>query len=81
MLKLSDLFEDGFAQIARYGAGEFAVSMRLQKAFAALRTTGDPGMADNARRCSARALELSVSRAMPPDDLRALKDMAARAAG
>ena len=47
-LSLSDLFEDSFGQIARYGAGGFAVSMRLQKAFAAL--TGDGRSCDGRER-------------------------------
>lgn len=50
MLDSADLLEDGFAAIARDGAGVIEVQMRLQKALGALMGVGDESFRSAARR-------------------------------
>jgi len=55
-LDSADLFEDAFAGLARYGAGDFSVMLRLQKVLLALFHQGDASFRQAAREQSAMAL-------------------------
>ena len=70
-LTVDDLFYDFFSPIARDGAGNAEVRIRLQKAFAALIRTGDQRFVDNARRHSALALKRALETLEFEDDRRA----------
>jgi uncharacterized membrane protein len=50
------MFDDAFTAIGRDGAMFLEISLRLQKAFAALSSMGNSGIADAARHHSSRAL-------------------------
>ncbi len=56
-LAAADLFEDAFAGIAHYGAGDFSVMLRLQKTLLALFEQGDASFREAAREQSALALQ------------------------
>src|SRR5690606_6627040 len=47
-ISLNDMFDDAFTAIARDGAGMVEVSVRLQKAFGSLVSTGHPDIRDAA---------------------------------
>jgi uncharacterized membrane protein len=77
-LSVMSLMKDGFAPIARDGAGMVEVAVHLQKGLAALAAAGDPDHADAAREISRRALALSDA-ALPLDEDRARVEAAAPA--
>ncbi len=56
-LDSADLFEDAFSGIARYGAGDFSVMLRLQKVLLALFEQGDSSFRQAAREQSALTLK------------------------
>jgi uncharacterized membrane protein len=69
-LRAMSLMQDGFAPIARDGAGMIEVALHLQKGLAALAAAGDPDLAAAARKVSRRALDLSNA-ALPLEEDRA----------
>ena len=75
-LTVNDLFYDFFSPIARDGAGNAEVQIRLQKAFAALIRTGDQRFVDNARRHSALALKRALETLEFEDDRRRVREAA-----
>lgn len=77
-LSTEDLFEDAFAGIARYGAGDFSVSLRLQKALCALFHQGDGSFRQAARTQSALALKRSRASGMLEEELLRLEREADR---
>lgn len=75
-LQTSDMFDDLFAGIARDGAGNLQVGVRLQKAFASLARMGDAETAEQARRLSAYALEYARKTLLLPGDVHVLSELA-----
>ena len=60
ILDSRELFEDAFAGIAHYGAGDFSVMLRLQKILLALFEQGDSSFREAAREQSILALKRSA---------------------
>lgn len=76
-LDIDDMFDDAFTAIARDGAGIIEVSIRLQKALAALAECDAPELAAAAKKQSRKALarcELAMSH---QDDIDAVRKVAA----
>ncbi len=73
-----DMFDDAFTVIARDGAGQVEVSIRLQKALATLASIGDAKMRDAANHHRSLALERSRMALNLPDDLAAVRRAAER---
>lgn len=71
-----DLFEDMFGPLARDGAGNVAVGVRLQKAFRSLAILGDARFAAAARRHSRMALARSEDVLTLDDDRARLREAA-----
>ncbi|PXX90790.1 DUF2254 domain-containing protein [Marinobacter vulgaris] len=76
-LVVDDLFDDAFTAIARDGAGMVEVSIRLQKALWALAETDDDAMVAAARKHSRMALARSERAMSLPDDIDAVRRVAA----
>lgn len=76
-LVIDDLFDDAFTAIARDGSGMVEVSIRLQKAFAALAETDDEAICTAAKRHSRRALLRSEHALSLSDDIDAVRRAAA----
>lgn len=72
-----DLFDDAFTAIARDGAGIVEVSVRLQKAFAALAETGNKAVVDAALRHSRMSLARSEHAMSYQNDIDATREAAA----
>lgn len=77
-IELSDLFDDVFGPIARDGASNVDVGVRLQKALTALARLDDPRYAVAARRHSALALERAVLALQVEHDRGLIRDLARR---
>lgn len=73
---VEELFDDVFSPIARDGAGNVEVQIRLQKAFAALIRTGDQRFIDNAQRHSAIALKRALETLQFEEDRRRVRNAA-----
>lgn len=76
-LSAGDCFDDVFAPIARDGAGFVEVGVALQKTLADLGRSSATGFSEAAERHSARALRLAAQARLLPEELQALKDLAA----
>ena len=76
-ITMDELFYDIFAPIARDGAGNVEIQIRLQKAFVALARTGDERLMRNARLHSALALERARDGLRTEDDMRRVREAAA----
>ncbi|SMH51293.1 DUF2254 domain-containing protein [Mesorhizobium australicum] len=68
-LEPAEMFDDVFHPIARDGAGQAEVQIRLQKAFAALARCGDGRFRDDALRHSREALERAERALDQPSDI------------
>lgn len=77
-LSLASMFDDAFTAIGRDGAGAAEVGIRLQKALVSIARLNYPGMADEARRMSRRALEQARGALVLPGDVERLEEVAAR---
>lgn len=75
-VSVRDMFDDAFTVIARDGAGQVEVSVRLQKALSTLASTGDEKMRDAANYHRGLALERSRMALTLPEDLAAVRDAA-----
>ena len=75
-ISLWDMFDDAFNAIAREGAGAIEVVIRLQKAFQALASIGDPRVRDVAKLHARLALARAERKLNLPEDL----DIARKAA-
>lgn len=75
-LSMADMFDDAFTGIARDGAGNIEVVVRLLKAFEALATAGDASMRDNALRHARLALVRAENALKVPQDLAAARQAA-----
>jgi uncharacterized membrane protein len=73
-LSLRDMLDDAFTAIARDGAGQVEVSVRLQKALGSLASKGDERMREAARYHSELALERASDALDRPEDLMAVRD-------
>ncbi|HDZ08841.1 DUF2254 domain-containing protein [Pseudohongiella sp.] len=76
-LSIADMFDDAFTAIARDGASIVELSIRLQKAFAALADSDDKAMASAAHQHSRAALARSEHAMSHPDDIAAVRKAAA----
>lgn len=72
-VSMRDMFDDAFTAIARDGAGQVEVSIRLQKALRSLASTGDENMRDAANYHSGLALARSKIALDLPEDLAAVR--------
>ncbi|MDY0281518.1 MAG: DUF2254 domain-containing protein [Salinivirgaceae bacterium] len=79
-LSVADMFDDAFTGIARDGAGNVEVVVRLLKAFEALAVVGDAAMRDNALRHARLAVVRAENAMQIPDDLRVIREVARFAA-
>ncbi len=75
-LAVADMFDDAFTGLTRDGAMCVEVGVRLQKAFAALASTGASDTADAARRHSRRALAQAQRALSLADDIEAIRHAA-----
>ncbi|MDT0617916.1 DUF2254 domain-containing protein [Salinisphaera sp. P385] len=75
-LSVREMFDDAFTAIARDGAGQVEVSVRLQKALRSLASIGDASVRDAARHHRALALARAGSALDQPEDLAAVRDAA-----
>lgn len=75
-VSVRDMFDDAFTLIARDGAGQVEVSVRLQKALYSLELMGDADMRDAAKYHRRLALERSRIALNLPEDLKAVCDAA-----
>lgn len=75
-LSLADMFDDAFTGIARDGAGNVEVVVRLLKALEALAVAGDAAMRDNALRHARLAVVRAENAMMIPDDLKVVREVA-----
>lgn len=75
-LAVSDMFDDAFTGLSRDGAMCVEVGVRLQKAFAALASTGASDTADAARRHSRRALAHAQYALKLTDEIKAIRHAA-----
>jgi uncharacterized membrane protein len=76
-LSMADMFDDAFTAIARDGAGLSEVSIRLQKALSALAEIGDTAMTEAAHKHSRTALARSEHAMSHPEDIAAVRNVAA----
>jgi len=75
-LSVADMFDDAFTGIARDGAGNVEVVIRLLKALKALAAAEDPAMRDNALR-HARLAQVRAEKVLKvPEDLAAVRKVA-----
>ena len=72
-IAIEDLFEDCFTSISRDGAGMIEVGIRLQEAFRAIASLGNPEMREQAVRCSMIAYKRAESKLDIEEDLKAIK--------
>ncbi len=79
-LSLADMFDDAFNGIARDGAGNIEVVVRLLKALASLAAAGDSTMRDHALRHARLALVRAENVLKLPEDLTAAREAAKIAA-
>lgn len=79
-LRLQDMFDDAFTAIARDGAGEIEVVIRLQKAFISLSTIDHAELRRAASLHSKRALARSLLALKLPDDIERARTLAAKVA-
>jgi uncharacterized membrane protein len=75
-LSVADMFDDAFTGIARDGAGNVEVVVRLLKALESLAAIGDATMRDNALRHARLALVRAENALKVPDDLTAVREAA-----
>jgi uncharacterized membrane protein len=75
-LSMANMFDDAFTGIARDGAGNIEVVVRLLKALEALAAAGDSTMRDNALRHARLALVRAENVLKVPDDLTAVREVA-----
>lgn len=75
-LSMADMFDDAFTGIARYGAGNIEVVVRLLEALESLAAAGDSAMRDNALRHARLALVRAENVLSVPEDLAAARDAA-----
>ena len=75
-LASADLFEDAFSGIARYGAGDFSVMLRLQKTLLGLFEQGDASFRKAAREQSALALKRCAKTDLLAEDLSRIEAVA-----
>jgi uncharacterized membrane protein len=68
-LELAEMFDDAFAAIARDGANDVQVGVRLQKAFISLSGMDYPGMRREANRQSNLALKRAKRALTEPEDV------------
>lgn len=78
-LDVYDMFDDAFTVIARDGAGQVEVAIRLQKAFHALTFTANANIGNAARQHSAQAVERAKLALQLPADLLAVQLVANQA--
>ncbi|WP_218915596.1 DUF2254 domain-containing protein [Desulfomicrobium baculatum] len=79
-LSMADMFDDAFTGIARDGAGNVEVVVRLLKALDSLAVVGDAAMRDNALRHARLAVVRAENAMQIPDDLRVIREVARFAA-
>ena len=79
-LSVADMFDDAFTGIARDGAGDVEVVVRLLKALEALAVVGDAAMRDNALRHARLAVVRAENAMQIPDDLSVIREVARFAA-
>ena len=77
-LASADLFEDAFSGIARYGAGDFSVMLRLQKTLLGLFEQGDASFRKAAREQSALALKRCAKTDLLAEDLSRIEAVASK---
>lgn len=75
-VSVRDMFDDAFTVIARDGAGQVEVSIRLQKALSTLASIGDEKMRDAANYHRGMALERSRIALTLPEDLTTVRNAA-----
>jgi uncharacterized membrane protein len=75
-LSMANMFDDAFTGIARDGAGNIEVVVRLLKALESLAAAGDSTMRDNALRHARLALVRAENVLEVPDDLTAVREVA-----
>jgi uncharacterized membrane protein len=75
-LSMADMFDDAFTGIARDGAGNIEVVVRLLEAFESLAAAGDAAMRDNALRHARLALVRAENVLEVPEDLTAAREAA-----
>jgi uncharacterized membrane protein len=75
-LSMADMFDDAFTGIARDGAGNVEVVVRLLNALESLAEAGDPTMRDNALRHARLALVRAENVLKIPEDLAAAREAA-----
>jgi uncharacterized membrane protein len=74
-LSMQDLFDDAFNGIARDGAGTIEVAIRLQKALAALATSGDEQLANAATTSAQLAIAHAETALSLPSELALLRSV------
>jgi len=79
-LSVADMFDDAFTGIARDGAGNVEVVVRLLKALEALAVVGEAAMRDNALRHARLAVVRAENAMQIPDDLSVIREVARFAA-
>ena len=79
-LSVADMFDDAFTGIARDGAGNVEVVVRLLKVLETLVVAGDATMRDNALRHTRLALVRAEKALNVPDDLTVVREAAKFAA-
>jgi len=75
-LSMTDMFDDAFTGIARDGAGNIQVVVRLLEALESLAVAGDSTMRDNALRHARLALVRAENVLKVPEDLTAAREAA-----
>jgi len=75
-LSVAGMFDDAFTGIARDGAGNVEVVVRLLKVLESLAATGDAAMRDNALRHARLALIRAENELKIPEDLTAVREVA-----
>ncbi len=75
-LSVADMFDDAFTGIARDGAGNVEVVVRLLKALESIAAAGDATMRNNALRHTRLALVRADNALKIPDDLTAVREAA-----
>lgn len=75
-LSVRDMFDDGFAAIARDGAGAVEVMVRLQKAFKSLSSVGDAAMRTAALHHARLALTRAEKALDLPEEVELIRELA-----
>lgn len=73
-IPMSNFFEDAFRPIARDGAGNIEVMLRLQKTYTSIASINNLALKENAIKCSKDAYERAEKNIQFKDDLNALKE-------